>query len=87
MTKISSVYVQMSQASMEAVAIMLGFCIDETTTTAAGFYNTLREIPPLPAGFTIGDVLNAYLLHLLNKNFARHVGEQGEAYGRKNSAA
>ena len=52
---------QLSDFDIKCVATLLGF--DEVS---CGFTNTLYDMPPLPKGFTLGQVTVAYLEHKLN---------------------
>ena len=54
-----NLYEQTTSTDRAAVTAILGFD-DE----GAGFRNALREMAPLPEGFTCGDVLRAYLAHI-----------------------
>ena len=52
---------QLSALDLECVASLLGF-----DKVSCGFTNTLYDMPPLPDGFTLGQVTVAYLEHKLN---------------------
>ncbi|QBX06467.1 hypothetical protein H1O16_gp054 [Burkholderia phage BcepSaruman] len=54
-------YDQMTPTARDALAAVLGFDYEKG---ARGFDSLLREIPELPAGFTIGDAFRAYVAHL-----------------------
>lgn len=51
-----SLYDQLSEVEMIAVASLIGFC-----DAPAGFKNVLRDIPAFKDSFTIGDAARAYL--------------------------
>lgn len=55
---------QMSTTGLASLALLLGFDALVHAPEAAGFRCNLREIRPLPEGFTIGDAKKAYLQHL-----------------------
>jgi hypothetical protein len=65
-----NLYEQMSVEARGAVAIMLGFNVEPESVEASGFRSRMAEIQPLNKGFTIGEALNAYLLHILNREHA-----------------
>ena len=51
-----NLYEQLTAQEIEALASILGF-----SQVGAGFRTYLRDIPPLPENFKMGDVLQAYL--------------------------
>ena len=55
----------MSSDARSAVALLLGFSVDPAAPECRGFRINLLNIPALPTGFTIGDVLAAYTAKLL----------------------
>lgn len=56
-----NLYDQMTPTARGALAAVLGFDYEKG---ARGFDSLLREVPELPAGFTIGDAFRAYVAHL-----------------------
>ena len=64
-----ALYDQMTDETRNAAALVLGFAIDYgSAQCAAGFRVTLRDIAPLPSGFTVGDAVRAYCLHVSSHN-------------------
>lgn len=72
-TSTSNLYSQLTPLKRRALAEVMGFADAQFN---AGFRRTLENIPPLPADFTMGDVLRAFAFHLfqlaVNGNGASH---------------
>ena len=68
MNKPKSLFDQLSEGGRGAVACLCGF----HNSDCAGYRNALRDIEPLPDGFTIGDATRVYLLYQLTR-LARNI--------------
>ena len=62
-----TLYHQLSPLSRNILATLLGFGSDEWRGSRSGFVCNLRDMPPVPSGWTYDDLLKAYCDYLTNK--------------------
>ena len=62
-----TLYDQLTPLNRDILATLLGFGSDPGRGNRTGFTCNLRDMSPIPNGWTYGDLLKAYCNHLTNK--------------------